>query len=191
MAFPTIGSWISDIIAPGASTTVVSFVGSYVTGSSNVEYAVMNSIGTILAGYTTAGIGTNTIDITSFIVGSNYRIAFRMIGYPSLGYAPKVTNFTTQSLGATLQTTNLGSDTKLNTSKINRFQYSAEGSYTHLLHGSFSSTNGSYWQGANPNEEIIIDTATSTGSEVLFKATDTTGSVILNRLEFILKQDDF
>ena len=94
------------------------------------------------------------------------------------------------SAGSVLQTINLGSDVGLSTTKFDRVTYEAFGSFTHLLQGSFSSDGGVNWTGVNPNIENVIGSDV-TGSEILFKGVDSTGSVELTRMKFTIKQDDY
>jgi len=93
-------------------------------------------------------------------------------------------------VGDVIQTINVGSDIQLSTTDINRCTYTPTGSFTHLMSGSFSSDNGVNWVTANPNEEVLI-VSSSAGSEVLFKAVDSTGSVVLHEMILRFKQDDF
>lgn len=88
-----------------------------------------------------------------------------------------------------IQTLNLGSDISLLTTKFNRCYFEPSGSYSYQLVGSFSTNNGSNWVSANPNEWISIPDS-YTGSEIIFKGVDLYGSVVLDSINFQIKQDD-
>lgn len=193
MPFPTVGSWISEIQpTPNVlGVTNLKFTSTYVTGSSNVEYAVYDSANvTPLIDFTTASNGANTIPITDS-VSENYRVYFRLIGYPSLGFAPKVTNFTTElvNVGAQLQTLNLGSDIALSTTHFTKAKVLPEGSYAWNLTGSVSSDNGSTWT-AIPTFGLEFDITSTTGSECVIRLNDTTGSVNLNKINAYFHTSD-
>lgn len=130
------------------------------------------------------------------IDGIKAEIAHSKYEVSSNNWRPRVANvrmtvygsFT--NAGSVIQTVNLGSDVQLNNTKFTRMSYVPTGSFVNLLNGSFSSNNGSDWFGANPNEEIVIPTS-SAGSEIIFRAEDSIGSVELNKIIFKIKQDDF
>lgn len=193
MSFPTVGSWISEIQnTPNVlGITNLKFTASYTTGSSNVEYAIYDSANTVsLVDFTTATNGLNTIPITGSI-NENYRVYFRMIGYPSLGFAPVVSGFSIELLnvGAQLQTLNLGSDVLLSTTKFTKAYVLPEGSYSWNLTGSVSSDNGSSWTPIN-TFGLEFDLTSTTGSECLIRLNDTTGSVVLNKLNAYFHTSD-
>lgn len=185
MVFPTVGSWISQIQAQPDDTTItnIKFVTVYVTGSSNVEYAVYDNVNALAyIPFTTAGLGSNTISITGS-VATDYKVNFRMIGYPSLGFNPVVKHFSIEQsgLGAIFQTVNLGSNVKLPTTHYAKAFVQPYGSYYWNLSGSVSSDGGTTWTGV-PNFGAEFDITSTQGSECLIKFVDYTGSVVLNRV---------
>jgi len=189
--FPSFGSWISDIQSYPISgkNTYIDFVANYTTGSSNVEYAIFSSSGSTLVDYTTATNGSNSIDISS--ISTDYRVHYRMIGYPSYGFNPIVSSFSIREAGsgAVLQTIDLGSDIQLSTTKFTKALVNPSGSFFWLLSGSVSSDNGSTWTPITTfNQEF--DITSTTGSQCVIKLSDTTGSVTLTDLRAYFHTSD-
>ena len=177
------GSWISNLITY-TPYSEIRFIGSATTGSSLIQYNIINSVGSLVGSDYTASNGSNSLNVTSLVSG-NYRTVFYLSGSSA-----KVSDFKTYTSGSQIQFLNLGSDIKLSSSKFNRLSYIPNGSYVNLLQGSFTTNGGTSWFGANPNEEIFINSSNS-GSQILFKAFDSTGSVVIDSIFFIIKQDDF
>lgn len=180
MPFPTIGSWNSNVLASSGSDGV-SFIATYTTGSSKVEYSITTSVGSVLLDYQTASVGSNDIDISSYTGGNSFRVFFRFIGYPSMGFNPKVENFQTKNIGAQLQTINLGSDVQLNTTKFTNAMVQPYGSLFWFLSGSVSSDGGTTWTPI-PSFNTDFELTSNTGSEPVLKLVDTSGSVVLTHL---------
>lgn len=178
MVFPTFGSWISNSQL-FAGSSAVTFNADYVTGSSNIEYTLLDNSFGVIVDYTQAGSGLNTINTTSYS-GSNIKVGFRMIGYPSLGFNPKVTSFNVTNLGGVVQTLNIGSDVQLPTTQFTTANVNVAGSFSYLMTGSVSSTNGSTW---TPIPVFGQDfTVNSAGSEPIIRLVDVTGSVTLTNI---------
>lgn len=182
MAFPSYGSWISNILSQPSGSDVLHFITAYTTGSSNTEYALYNTTNTTpFIGFTSATNGVNNIVLSP--VTGDYRVHFRLIGYPGDGFNPVVSGCQINygGLGGTLQTINLGSNTKLSTSKYTVANIDLEGSYTWYLLGSVSVDNGGTW---TPIDVYGLDTmiTSTTGSEPVIRLYDTTGSVVLTKI---------
>lgn len=188
MAFPTVGSWFSNAQTISSSNGSAIFVANFTTGSSNVEYAICDTSLTILSGYTQAASGSNIIDVGAYS-GSDIKMGFRMIGYPGLGFNPSVVGLNYSLIGGVARTLVLGSDIQLTTTKFDRAYFLPLGSYTQFLEGSFSMDGGTNWTPANANTEIQIASAVQ-GSEPLFLMRDTLGSVVLDSVNIVIKQDD-
>ena len=180
MPFPTVGSWNSNILASSGSDGM-EFIATFTTGSSKVEYSITNSAGSVLLDYQTAAIGSNDVDISSYTTGNAFRVFFRFIGYPSMGFNPKVESFQTRNIGAQLQTTNLGSDVNLSTTKFTNAMVQTYGSLFWLLTGSVSSDGGNTWTPV-PSFNSDFELTSTTGSEPMLRLVDTSGSVVLTHL---------
>lgn len=193
MAFPTFGSWISSALTHPGSTTNIAFTADFVNGSASVEYGLFETDGTELLDYQNASDGTNNVNIDSYVgSGETYHVRFRLLGYPDDGFNAVVSDFTVSETDtATMETTNLieDLDIKLPTTEFNRFSYAPNGSYAHLVQGSYS-PNGTDWYGISPFTESTINP--TVGSAIYFKATGPDdNNIILDSIRFIIKQDDF
>lgn len=187
-ASSTAGDWISNVIDASVEDEVIIRFTSTMTGSDFVKYDILESDNTSKLGSTISSNGVNTVDVSSSAAGSSFRVQFHL--YSDVGSEVKVEDFGIIYPGAVLETTNLGSDLELSSTKFNRVYYKTTGSFTHLLSGSFSTDNGSNWTPTSQRREVTIPSA-QTGSEILFRAVDLTGSVELSSITFSIKQDDF
>ena len=190
---PQIGSWTSDIQDLFGSPAVVTidFVGSYITGSSLVEFFILDADnGSVVVPPTVAVSGSNNVDIGSSVNGREYRVVFRLSGDPDVGNFARVHDFSTEAFGNQIQFLNMGSDVELSTTLFNRAQFIPDGSFVNLLQGSFSTNGGSTWTPAAPNEEVTLPVSEQ-GSELIFRGIDPVGSVTLTNMVLTFKQDDF
>lgn len=139
-------------------------------------------------GNTWYGATTPATDFTNY---SKLRfVGIRSTSYTSDMALDNINIYVTGTLHV-METTNLVSDLdiQMSSTKFDRFQFNPTGSYANFMSGSYSTTAGSSWVGLNPYEETQLVVP---GSDIRFKAVNNYGSdIVLDEVQFIIKQDDF
>lgn len=182
MPFPTYGSWISSAYAPPIGSDNLKFTATYTQGSSSIQCAVYDETNsTSYISFSEVDPGLNIVSLNPNVTGS-YRVHFRLIGYPSEGFNPRVEGFEINyaAVGGQVQTINIGSDVQLPTSKYTVANLDVEGSFTWYSTGSVSSDAGSTWTPV-PNYGLDVN-ITNPGSEPIIRIRDLTGSSTITKI---------